>query len=87
MGSFFKAVKAGVNAALVNEGPQRYHVGGNMLRCPVCQNDRFARGKAQLHTAGMTFIGLDWAQSEAATLACIQCSRVEWFLDLPDVAE
>ena len=87
MSNFFKAVKAGVSAALESEGPRSYQVAGAVLRCPVCQHDKFARGSAQLNTAGMTFVGLDWAQREVTTLACVQCSRLEWFLHLPDVAD
>ncbi|MBK7908304.1 MAG: DNA-binding protein [Gemmatimonadetes bacterium] len=81
-----RAVKAGIGAAAGSSGPRRYQVAGRALKCPMCGHDHFARGEAQLHSMGMTFVGLEWAQKEATTLACAQCSRVEWFLDAPDEA-
>ena len=87
MSNFFRAVKAGIKAAAGALGPRRYTVHGQPLRCPTCHHDVFARGEAQLHTAGMTFIGLEWAQKEATTLACVQCSRIDWFLVAPDPAD
>lgn len=33
----------------------------------------------------MTFVGLEWTQREAVTLACTKCSRLEWFLEEPGV--
>jgi hypothetical protein len=32
-----------------------------------------------LNTAGMTLLGLDWANRTAATLMCDQCGLIHWF--------
>ncbi len=84
MGKILNALKAGVGAAIKTGGPKRYQVKGRALKCPACGNDRFAKGEAQLHTGGMTFVGLEWTQRASATLACTECSRLEWFLEEPD---
>jgi hypothetical protein len=41
-------------------------------------------GPAQLNTAGMTLLNLDWANRSATILACERCGRIEWFLQPPD---
>ncbi len=84
MSNFLRAVKAGVGAALNAAGPRRYRVGERALLCTACGHDQFVKGEAQLQTAGMTFVGLDWTQREATTLACARCSHLAWFLDAPE---
>jgi hypothetical protein len=83
---FLRALRAGVSAAIGNDGAKRYRAGGRSLACSACGGQTFARGTAQLQSAGMSFIGLEWTQKEATTLACATCSRVEFFLDAPDEA-
>ena len=51
---------------------------GRVLRCRHCQGDRFRRGTAQLNTAGLTFLGLDWANRTATIYACETCGLIEW---------
>jgi predicted nucleic-acid-binding Zn-ribbon protein len=63
---------------------ERFEVAGKMVRCPHCGGDHFVEGSAQLNTSGLTFFGLDWANRSAATLACVTCGRVEWFLADPE---
>jgi hypothetical protein len=46
--------------------------------------ERFIEGRVQLNTAGLTFLNLDWANRPAATLACVDCGRLEWFLADPE---
>jgi len=43
----------------------------------------FDKSEAQLNTAGMTFLNLEWANRSATTLICTTCSRIEWFLNEP----
>ncbi len=54
------------------------------MRCQHCGNDEFVEGSAQLDTAGMTLLGLDWANRLVLTLICSLCRRVEWFDTDPD---
>ena len=87
MGRFFRAVKATVRA--MGEAPQgeRFTVMDKTVVCTHCAHDHFAEGQAQLNTAGMTFLKLDWANSSAATLMCTRCGHIEWFMETPDVAD
>ncbi len=83
MVSFFDGLKEGFAAAREAFGPGNYEVEGKQVTCPHCGGEEFAEGSAQLNTAGMTFIGLDWANKSAHTLMCAQCSRIEWFGQAP----
>ena len=84
MRKFFSALTAGAKA--MNSGPtgDTFEVAGRPVRCPHCGGQHFVEGRAQLNTAGMTFLNLDWANRSAATLACVGCGRVEWFLADPE---
>ena len=84
MGRFFRAVKAGFQA--MGEAPtgDQYVVAGKRVSCAHCGHDHFVEGRAQLNTAGMSFLNLDWANRSAATLACTSCGRIEWFLSDPE---
>jgi hypothetical protein len=84
MGKFFTAVQRGIQA--MGEAPDgdRYTVAGRTVSCTHCHADRFVEGRAQLNTAGMTFLNLDWANRSAATLTCTACGRIEWFLTDPE---
>ena len=87
MAGFFKALRAGLNGEPdVAEG-DRFTAAGKVITCSHCAHDRFAEGHAQLNTAGMSFLNLDWANRSAATLACLRCGHIEWFLHDPDSAE
>ena len=87
MGRFFTAVKRGFES--MGEAPtgERYSVAGKPVRCAHCGHDHFVEGRAQLNTAGLSFLNLDWANRSAATLACTSCGRIEWFLSDPEEAE
>ena len=61
-----------------------YSVAGLPVMCAHCKQDRFVEGRAQLNTAGMSFMNLDWANRSAATLTCTACGRIEWFLTDPE---
>lgn len=60
--------------------PQPVTIKGNELRCPVCSNGRFWEQQAQMNTAVMTFLNLDWANSSATCYICSSCTHVSWFL-------
>jgi len=84
VGRFFQAVKKGFQA--MGEAPvgDRFVVAGKAVNCTHCAHDRFVEGRAQLNTAGMSFLNLDWANRSAATLTCTSCGRIEWFLADPE---
>ena len=84
MKRLFSALAAGAKAATGPSDHGQYEVAGIAVRCPHCGGDRFVEGRAQLNTAGMTMMGLDWANRSAATLVCTGCGRIEWFLADPE---
>ena len=84
MGKFFTAVRRGVEAMGQTPDGDRFTVAGKAVSCPHCLRDRFVEGRAQLNTAGMTFLNLDWANRSAAILTCTSCGRIEWFLADPE---
>jgi predicted nucleic-acid-binding Zn-ribbon protein len=84
VGRFFKAVKAGGKAMGEYPAGERYQVAGKAVSCGHCGGDRFVEGRAQLNTAGLSFLNLDWANRSAATLTCTSCGRIEWFLADPE---
>ena len=84
MKRFISAIAAGVDAVGSRPAGERFEVAGKPVRCAHCSGERFVEGRAQLNTAGLTFFGLDWANRSAATLACVACGRVEWFLADPE---
>ena len=60
-----------------------FEAAGMTVKCQHCGNEYFQDGSAQLNTAGMTFVGLDWANRSATVLTCTQCSAIQWFLKKP----
>lgn len=84
MSNFFSAVKRGFQAMGEQPTGERYTVAGKAVTCQHCARDLFVEGRAQLNSAGMTFMNLDWANRSAATLTCTACGRIEWFLADPE---
>jgi hypothetical protein len=84
VGNFFRALRRGVQAMGESPAGDRYTVAGTFVVCQHCAADRFVEGRAQLNSAGMTFINLDWADRSAATLTCTACGHIEWFLADPE---
>jgi hypothetical protein len=70
--------------AYAGDDTQHYHVAGKKVVCPHCREENFDTGTALLNTAGMTMLGLDWANRSAYLLICTSCSHVEWFLQSPE---
>jgi uncharacterized protein len=87
VGKFFSSMKRGMQAMGEAPAGERYVVAGRAVSCGHCASDRFVEGRAQLNSAGMTFLNLDWLNRSAATLTCIECGRIEWFLADPEEAE
>ena len=87
MAGFFRAMKRGLKSMGASPEGERYVVAGRGVLCGHCAHDRFVEGRAQLNTAGMTFLNLDWANRAAATLTCTGCGRIEWFLADPEAAD
>ena len=83
MANLGKALKRAAKAFADGMGPGQYSAGGKKIVCPQCEGATFAEGSAQLNTAGMTFLNLDWANKSASTLACTQCGRILWFMKRP----
>lgn len=50
---------------------------------PICAHDMFGEGRAQLSSAAMTLLLVDWANRSAATLLCVPCGHIEWFMEDP----
>jgi hypothetical protein len=63
--------------------PTRFEVSGKQVVCAHCQGSDFDCSTALLNTAGLTFLGFDWANREAHVLACKRCGAVQWFLQEP----
>ncbi len=84
MRNFTKAFKRASKAFSQSMGPGEYAAAGREVACPHCGFAEFAEGSAQLNTSGMTFVGLDWANKSATTLACTNCGLVQWFLKSPE---
>lgn len=84
MAGFIDGLRGAFSAGGEAFGPGKYSVEGRRVTCPHCGGEDFAEGSAQLNTAGMTFLELDWANKSAHTLMCAQCSRIEWFGQAPD---
>lgn len=64
-------------------GPARYSAAGKIITCDHCEGQLFHEGQAQLNTAVLTFLDLDWANKTATTLFCHECGRVQWYAKRP----
>jgi predicted nucleic-acid-binding Zn-ribbon protein len=80
MAGFWARMKRAASQAV---SPREYEAAGRQIVCPHCGGSTFDKSEAQLNTAGMSFLNLDWANRSATTLTCSTCSRIEWFLERP----
>ncbi len=71
MGLFSKAKKK----------PKNILVKGKQLKCRICDNTTFYKREAQLNTAAMSLLDLDWANKSATCYVCSSCTHIEWFLE------
>lgn len=58
---------------------------GKKITCPNCGNDKYEVRDVLLNTTAMTFFGFDWANRTASAMICTQCSRIEWYFNLPEI--
>lgn len=72
-GPFFPTMPAPVPAEPVQ-------VAGKDLRCQFCGYDGFLERRAQLNTALLSFLDLDWTNKSATVFACTRCGFLHWFL-------
>ena len=70
--------------AYAGDRTRHYNVAGIQVKCSHCGGVDFDDGYAMLNTAGLTFLGLDWANREANLMICTKCGHVEWFLEEPE---
>lgn len=84
-----KAIGQGLKAAaasLINDTAE-YTAAGIAIKCPHCGESRFKGSRVLMNTTGMSFVGLDWLNSEATVLKCAKCSRIQWFADELEIKE
>ena len=74
MGRFIEAVKAGVKAFNEEAEPKEYSIAGRPVRCPHCDETKFAPGMALLSSRFHTAF-----DPSATILVCAECGRIEWF--------
>lgn len=79
MERFFDAVKAGVRGTMSGMGPGRFSAGGRPISCTHCEQSEFERREAQLNTAGMSFLDLDWMNRSGTAMVCTNCGLIQWF--------
>ena len=61
--------------------PQVFTVAGKTVTCSHCGGTDFEEGSAQLNTAGLSFLDLDWLNKSATIYKCAACGHIEWFVD------
>lgn len=60
---------------------QTFERAGRQVTCSHCGGTDFEEGSAQLNTAGLTFLDLDWLNKSATIYRCAACGHIEWFVD------
>lgn len=75
----WEGLMRGSKALLEGADPACYEAGGLKVSCPHCRSDGFHEARALRNTAGMTLMGLDWADKRATTLTCGRCGLIQWF--------
>ena len=60
---------------------QEFFVGGRALQCTHCGGARFTSRSAQLHTAFLSSLDLEFLNKTATVYVCADCGHLEWFLD------
>jgi len=59
--------------------PGSFSLEGKPVECPHCNGAEFIAGQAQLNTAILTLIELDWIDKSATILTCTSCGQIQWF--------
>jgi DNA-directed RNA polymerase subunit RPC12/RpoP len=60
--------------------PQSFTVSGKPLHCQHCSHRLFFQQQAQLNTAFLSLINLDWLNRSADIYVCERCGFLHWFL-------
>jgi hypothetical protein len=81
--SFISKLGKGLKGAMNAVNSDEYQINGVKAKCIHCGHSHFELGSAQLNTAGMTFLNLDWANDSASLLSCKGCSFIMWFAAEP----
>lgn len=81
--SFISKFGKGLKGAIEAVNSDEYHIQGVKAKCIHCGHSHFELGNAQLRTAGMIFLNLDWANDSASLLFCKNCSFIMWFKAAP----
>lgn len=82
--AFMKKFRAGLKGAAAAMKSDRFEVNGVELKCIHCGFQQFDLGSAQLNTAAMSLLNLDWANESAAIACCKRCSFIMWFAESPE---
>ncbi|NIK68649.1 hypothetical protein [Paenibacillus sp. BK720] len=61
------------------KGPGEYSANGITVLCVHCHYNKFEKSYAQLNTAFMSFLNLDFANRSANLLICDRCGYIHWF--------
>ncbi len=77
--SFLKTFRKGLKGAMDAVNTDEFTVNEVKAKCIHCDHEHFEIGDAQLNTAGLTFLNLDWANKSASVLICKKCSFIMWF--------
>lgn len=84
MAGIGKALKDGLRAAMDGPEGEEYEAAGRQVQCTHCGNTTFQAREAQLNTAGMSLLNLDWANASGTALVCTRCFLIQWFARRPD---
>lgn len=60
--------------------PQTVEVAGNLLRCPVCNNDLFWTRTTPINSSVSAFFNLPGSGRIATCFVCSECTHISWFL-------
>ena len=84
MSNLVDRLKRAAQATRQANAPGRFAQNGHPVMCLQCGHDQFDISQAQLNTAGMSLLGLDWTNPSATILVCKHCSRIEWYKNSPE---
>ena len=84
MGSFSEGLRRAVESIKDDFfRPGTYSVGDRPVSCPHCDKGTFGKGSYPLHKLGNRFVPFDSLFKSAYTLLCMECGRLEWFVQEP----
>lgn len=63
-----------------SDSTKGYTAAGKTIACAHCGGERFKKREAQLNTALMSAIDLDFLNESAIALVCENCGHIEWLV-------